>query len=500
MDPASAKMALQLAATLGRSRGARYLVVGLLALAVAVGGVSLFGPWILTTEIAANLRNSTQQAGDGGSCSSLVGNGSQPAGGFSSEQIGNAKIIWTVAQQMLEGERGAVIGIATAMQESGLRNLPYGDLDSVGLFQQRGNWGSRATRLNPVKASRLFFRALNKVPGWRTLPVAAAAQSVQRSAFPDAYAKWEQPAIGLVALIKSKLGPGASGAIDMIGSGMCGPSGAANCPGSGLPTEYGLTPDALRVLRCVAAQWSQLKSFRGIGDQGAMGRDHQQGRAVDVMIPGAGSAAGNRLGAAVAGWLVDHQLALGVQYVVWNNKIWNVDHADKGWQSCTGQADCSNGPDDTGAAVDHVHVTVFGDQAGQDATLGPIVLPVDHYVLTARFGQCSSHWANCHTGLDFAAPEGTPIRAVMNGRVVWTGWGGPYGNLTKIQHAGNLQTWYAHQSAIDVTVGQNVTAGQIIGRIGSTGNATGPHVHLEVRSNGTPVDPQQWLTAHGVKP
>jgi murein DD-endopeptidase MepM/ murein hydrolase activator NlpD len=343
----------------------------------------------------------------------------------------------------------------------------------------------------------MFFQALNKVPGWQNLPVGQAAQTVQRSAFPDAYNQWEQPADGLVALIQSKTVAGGSAAVAMIDSGMCGPAGAASCPDTGLPSELGLTPDALRVLRCVASQWSQLRSFQGLDQQT---RDHQEGRAVDVMLPDGGAGTGKKLGDAVASWVVANHVALGVQYVVWSNRIWNVDHASSGWQPCGSQPDCSDGSGSPAAFHDHVHVTVFGDQAGSDSSLGPIVLPVDHYVLTARFGQCGSHWANCHTGLDFAAPEGTPIRAVMNGTVVWTGWGGAYGNLTKIQNAGNLQTWYAHQSAIGVKVGETVSAGQIIGRIGATGNATGPHLHLEVRTNGTPIDPQQWLTVHGVKP
>ena len=126
--------------------------------------------------------------------------------------------------------------------------------------------------------------------------------------------------------------------------------------------------------------------------------------------------------------------------------------------------------------------------------------PVDHYVLTARFGQCSSHWAHCHTGLDFAAGTGTPIRAIMGGTVVWTRWGGAYGNLTKIQHPSGVQSWYAHQASRTVKMGDVVTAGQVIGRIGATGNVTGPHLHLEVRTKGTPVDPDRWLSAHGVAP
>ena len=127
--------------------------------------------------------------------------------------------------------------------------------------------------------------------------------------------------------------------------------------------------------------------------------------------------------------------------------------------------------------------------------------PVDHYVLTARFGQCSSHWAHCHTGLDFAASTGTPIRAIMSGTVIWTTWGGAYGNLTKIQHPNGVQSWYAHQSSRRVQMGDVVTAGEIIGRVGSTGNTTGPHLHLEVHPHGgDAIDPEDWLPQHHLHP
>lgn len=110
---------------------------------------------------------------------------------------------------------------------------------------------------------------------------------------------------------------------------------------------------------------------------------------------------------------------------------------------------------------------------------------------TARFGQCSSLWARCHTGLDFAAGTGQPIRAVLGGRVLASGsCGCAYGRLTKIAVNGDLQMWYAHQPAQRVGVGDQVRTGQVIGAVGSTGNTTGPHPHLEVRVKGSPVDPE----------
>lgn len=361
MDPVIAKMAAQMALRLARSRGSIYLVVALVVTGMLATVATVFGPWMLTTEIAASMRGRGQaQYQAGAACAVQVGDLPSVAG-MSPTQIRNAKIIWTVALQMSAGQQGAIIGIATALQESTLRNLHYGDRDSLGLFQQRRHWGSVAVREDPVKSSRLFFAALLKVKGWRQMSVAMAAQSVQRSAYPTAYANQEKLAASLVTLIQSKT---------------------------------------------------------------------QNPPAKDTI----GSACGDR-------------------------------------------------------------------QVGPPAVhTGRVVLPESHYVLTARFGQCSSHWANCHTGLDFADPTGTPIHAVMDGKVIWTGWGGAYGNLTKVKDAGNIQTWYAHQSAFNVKIGQTVAAGQTIGRVGATGNTTGPHVHLEVRLSDVPVDPYKWLVAHGVTP
>lgn len=102
-----------------------------------------------------------------------------------------------------------------------------------------------------------------------------------------------------------------------------------------------------------------------------------------------------------------------------------------------------------------------------------------------------------HTGVDIGAPMGTPIRAANSGRVIYTGWYGGYGKVVIIDH-GNVKgrptsTLYAHQSRIAASNGQNVSRGQIIGYVGSTGYSTGPHLHFEVRINGRPVNPLNYI-------
>lgn len=129
------------------------------------------------------------------------------------------------------------------------------------------------------------------------------------------------------------------------------------------------------------------------------------------------------------------------------------------------------------------------------------VLPTIGYHLTARFGQSSGLWSHRHTGLDFAAPSGNPIFAVATGVITDTGYDGAYGNKTVETLPDGTEIWYCHQSSIGVTVGEKVIQSSQIGTVGSTGNVTGPHVHIEVHpGGGDPVDPYPEFLLHGVTP
>jgi cell wall-associated NlpC family hydrolase len=116
-----------------------------------------------------------------------------PVAGLDEEQRSNAALIVQTGLQLGLSTRATVIAVATAMQESGLRNIAHGHLDSLGLFQQRPSqgWGTPEQILDPLYASRQFYTRLVAVPGWERLPLTRAAQAVQKSAHPDAYAKWE---------------------------------------------------------------------------------------------------------------------------------------------------------------------------------------------------------------------------------------------------------------------------------------------------------------------
>ncbi|PWU52450.1 peptidase M23 [Micromonospora sp. S4605] len=151
------------------------------------------------------------------SACSVITTPSGTTGRYDAEQLHHAQIIVTVGVQDGIPVRGQIIAVATALQESGLRNLGHlgenNDHDSLGLFQQRPSqgWGTPAQIMNPEYAAGAFYRKLVTIPGWQTMPLTVAAQAVQRSAYPDAYAKWEGDANVLVGLASGQPGGGTAG-------------------------------------------------------------------------------------------------------------------------------------------------------------------------------------------------------------------------------------------------------------------------------------------------
>lgn len=123
-----------------------------------------------------------------------------------------------------------------------------------------------------------------------------------------------------------------------------------------------------------------------------------------------------------------------------------------------------------------------------------IPLPKGSYTITATFGQPGAMWASgAHTGLDMAAPTGTPVYAASDGFVSFAGDDGSYGNKVELSHSQGVSTWYAHMASIKVAQGTQVTAGQQIGTVGETGNVTGPHLHLEALTGGAAQNPLTFI-------
>ncbi|SOE32582.1 C40 family peptidase [Streptomyces sp. OK228] len=183
------------------------------------------------------------------------------------EQIPNAKTIQATGVAMKMPTRGQIVALATALQESGLRNLDYGDRDSLGLFQQRPSqgWGTAAEIRDPVHASTKFYERLLKVSGWQSMTITQAAQAVQNSGFPDAYAKWEPLATALQKALAKSLGQnGSSGTgseVEQTGSSAateCGTgedgSSFGAIPAGSVPEGYKIPASAPKSVR-TAIRW-----------------------------------------------------------------------------------------------------------------------------------------------------------------------------------------------------------------------------------------------------
>lgn len=183
-------------------------------IAIAVAGTILLCSGLATTLIfggggAAATCSTAVSAAPRASSAASTGaptpsaGGIGPIGTWNAEQVGNAATIISVGMRLQIPPRGWVVAVATAIQESSLINTPGGDDDSIGLFQQRPSqgWGRPAQLHDPQYAATKFYQKLQTIDGWQAMPVTEAAQNVQISAYPDAYAKWEADATQIVSAL-----------------------------------------------------------------------------------------------------------------------------------------------------------------------------------------------------------------------------------------------------------------------------------------------------------
>ncbi|WP_137979411.1 hypothetical protein [Streptomyces violaceusniger] len=238
---------------------------------------------------------------------------------LSPEQTVNAATIEAVAASRGLPERAVTIALATALQESGLRNIRHGDRDSQGLFQQRPSqgWGNVRQIRDPVYAAGKFYDDLVRMPGYSRLPLTVAAQRVQRSGFPQAYAKHETEAVVLTGALT-----GRSGA-------------ALSCPG---PPDDGKAGDPVRVRAALKREFGDETEARpalaghGGGEQAA-----PSPRTVVVPVPEAAAPgrAGQR-GWEIAHWAVAHSDELRIERVSYGQREWNARNSGAGWRPAKG--------------------------------------------------------------------------------------------------------------------------------------------------------------------
>ncbi|MER0448089.1 hypothetical protein ABR738_26620 [Streptomyces sp. Edi4] len=278
----------------------------------------------------------------GGSAPQCVAGTGQGQGtfGLSPEQAGNAATITAVGTAHGMPERAVTIALATALQESGLRNLDHGDRDSLGLFQQRPSmgWGTAEQIMDPVYAAGKFYEHLAEIPGYSRLPLTVAAQDVQRSGFPQAYAKHEPDATVLM-------------------SALTGRESAALTCAVGKNAEPG---DPARV---------REELTKAFGDAIAPPARQPGERAGDVVVPvratdgAAASGAGRaRHGWELAHWAVARAEALHIARVSYAGRTWSADGSDRGWTAARRDA-----APDPGASAAGVGGTDAGAGTGTDA-------------------------------------------------------------------------------------------------------------------------------------
>ncbi|GAB3622692.1 hypothetical protein GCM10027418_07740 [Mariniluteicoccus endophyticus] len=465
-------------------------------------------------------------------------------------QLRNAKAIVQAVRAEGGNDKAAVMALMAAMVETRLYNLASDapgqedslnypndgvsvDHGSVGMYQQQHWHGTPQERIDIRITTRLFLKGrthpngqhdppgLFDKPNWETRPAGEVIQSVQRSAFPGRYAEFETFAQGLLQRVA---GDGSIGTVPTIVGG-CGPAaylGGTTPPPWLVAMLPGVQPDTMLVAGAVANKFPKIRVYGGVRPDALP--YHPSGRGLDIMVSSAfadyKSPEAQAYGQGIADLAVQNALALGVDHVIWNAKIWSIGRQAEGWRQCgSPQAGCYNGPDDTAAHRDHVHVTTFGNvgkgmPAPQPGTTGPggvgtgkAVAPLPPGIRpSGSFGRTGAMWSRTHTGEDFSAPQGTQVFAVMDGVVapqIPQGWNG---NHVVVAHAGGIHTHYAHLSQVLVQPGTQVKAGQPIGLVGSTGNSSGPHLHLEYYPPGVAAgdvykaqDPVAFLMANGVR-
>jgi len=268
---------------------------------------------------------------------------------ISGEQAENAALIAAIAVRRGMPARAASIALATAFQESKLRNIDYGDRDSIGLFQQRPSqgWGTRKQILDPVYSTNAFYDALEKVDGYEDMEITVAAQAVQRSAYPDAYADHEADGRALASALTGH--SPATFSCDLDGGA---PSADTELVASGLTPRA----DTLRTELLTRFGRLDLGGFapEGVSTGHMEGSAHYDGRAIDVFVRPV-SAATNAKGWAIAHWAVANAARLQIRTVIFDDRIWTAGR--QGWRDY-------DPPDRAGDRAilehrDHVHFDVF---------------------------------------------------------------------------------------------------------------------------------------------
>ncbi len=269
---------------------------------------------------------------------------------LSPEQAVNAATISAVGAERGLPERAVTIALATAMQESGLRNIHHGDRDSLGLFQQRPTqgWGSARQITDPVYAAGKFYDHLVEVPGYSRLPLTVAAQKVQRSGFPQAYAKHEPDA----SLLSSALTGREAAAFTCTTSPSDGKKGDVTAVRAKLRREFGTA----------AVPAADTLAAGSGGGAGAAGGAAARTLSVPVpeKSPGPGEPAEGgreRRGWQLASWAVAHATELRIERVSFGGRVWTAADSRDGWRADKGAKGPAEPGNSAGNSSPEVRIT-----------------------------------------------------------------------------------------------------------------------------------------------
>lgn len=273
--------------------------------------------------------------------------------GYGPQEVAHASTILAVGKRMHVPEHGWVVAVTTALTESRLQNLDHGDRDSLGLFQQRPSmgWGAPDQIMDPSYSSEQFYRHLLAIPNWQTLPVAEAAQLVQRSGFPGRYSQFEEAARQIVAVTQ--------GSACATGTGRLRTDWSPEQATMPDPTSRGrITPRTLNLVQTLRANGMTGTGLGCFAYRPANpSSDHPQGRACDIMFnPNSEQSVAD--GWRVANWLTASQASLGVHYLIWQGQYWLA--TEPRWVPYrSSNYGCPNITNLTGCHYDHVHVSMY---------------------------------------------------------------------------------------------------------------------------------------------
>ncbi|MFI2610807.1 hypothetical protein [Kitasatospora sp. NPDC018619] len=318
----------------GPLRALLMVIVGLLGLAL-VAGLAVVGIWWFGFKPGVSEECSVKTAAGSGT--------------LELPQAANAATIAAVARSRGLPDRATTISLATAMQESKLRNLAGGDRDSIGLFQQRPSqgWGTPAQIADPVYATNKFLDGLVKVPGYTRMPLTDAAQTVQKSGYPQAYAKHETKATLLTSALAGREPASFSCVVHDYAKPDPADSASASAPATpGATAAPAAAPDRAQVLsdrvrrefgRTVTPATGYTSTIKGAENAVSLTPDPAAAALTSSSDTGAdgGVGAERASGWEVAHWAVAQAQQLGIATVAYDGRIWRKSKSEDGWQTQT---------------------------------------------------------------------------------------------------------------------------------------------------------------------